>query len=73
MLIHASRRNGTASALKGDAHIVVSLHTGSGVAMLRSFAHGEFDSEYAALPLAALPAEVGKLLEELRAQLLERS
>lgn len=73
MLIHASRRSGIASALAGDAHIVVSLHVASGVAMLRSFAHGEFDSEYAALPLAALPAEVGKLLEELQAQLLERS
>lgn len=69
MLIHASPRSGTACAIEGAAHIVISLDAEGGGARIQAYRRGSWYSLYATKPVEVIPAEVQKLIPELLDQL----
>ncbi len=69
MLIHASARSGAATALSGDAHIVIAIDVQSSGVRMQSFFRGERDASYVALIDERLPVDMAALLAELRAQI----
>ena len=67
MLIHVDAHTRSPRRIEGEAHIVIAVRA-DGSTLLQSFCRGRLDASYAELTDEALQPEVGRLLNELRAQ-----